>query len=234
MRAFFLFLLLANLLFLAWTHWVVAPVRESTASTGGTQSAGTTIQLRRELATDVVAVAAGSDPVAATCVSLGPFLRPADAAATAQRMEQLGFVAHARAAVDDISVGPWVRVPQLATPDEAVNAVAALRLVGFARARVDDGNAVFVGVFADRAQAERAAERAGRIGYAAETTDRTRSAEVVWLDFARHDNGSLPTLEAVQVDQGSTMQLELRACPATSEDEIGTPASGGGEPSRVE
>ena len=102
MRALFLLLLLINLLFLAWTRWVVVPPAAVTSFSAGTQAASTPIKLRQEVPADGANATASQAPpradsaVEATCVSLGPFLEPAAVEKTAARLTQLGFVARQR------------------------------------------------------------------------------------------------------------------------------------------
>ena len=164
MRVLFLLLLLVNLLFLAWIRWV-APT-EVTAQAVPSAAAGKLqpIRLQRE----PVTAASPADPelgstaaaaiAAATCVSVGPFASLQQAAVTSAALQRLGFATHApRAATDEVRVGSWVRVPNLATPEDAANALASLQAAGLTDAYVvaegEPGNAVSVGVFADPARA---------------------------------------------------------------------------------
>jgi hypothetical protein len=63
-------------------------------------------------------------------------------------------------------------------------------------------------------------EIARQAGFAAQISVRTRSADVVWLDVGRRENGSLPGLDVLGAGaDASGPPLELRACPAS-----GTPA----------
>jgi hypothetical protein len=156
---------------------------------------------------------------AAACVSIGPFanLRQAEAASAA--LQRLGFSTHApRAATDEVRVGSWVRVPNLATPDDAANALATLHAAGLTDAYViaegEPGNAVSVGVFADPVKATEVATTVITAGFTPEISDRMRTLDVFWLDVDRQANGSLPAVDALPGEQNGDLPLEMRACPA--------------------
>jgi hypothetical protein len=219
-RALFLLLLLANLLFLAWSRWVAPSVPfpgTPTPSATGTRS----IRLLRESPAAPAPPAAGpeSGAAGASCVSAGPFLERVQAEAAAQRLKELGFESRLREAIDEVTVGQWVHVPHLATPEDAANALAALKAAGLADAAVvndgSPGNTVSVGVFGDPARAAQAVEIARKAGFAAEVSDRTRPADVWWLDVDRRQNGSLPSIESLGPGTREP-PLVLRACPAAA------------------
>lgn len=211
-------LLLANLLFLAWSRWVAPSVPfpgTPTPSATGTQA----IRLLREAppAPSQSTAGAESGAAGAACVSAGPFLERVQAEAAAQRLLELGFESRLRESTDEVTVGQWVHVPHLATPEDAANALAALKAAGLADAAVvndgSPGNTVSVGVFGDPARAQQAVETARKAGFAAEVSDRTRPADVWWLDVDRQQNGSLPGLEALGPGTREP-PLVLQACPA--------------------
>lgn len=228
LRALFLLLLLANLLFLAWTRWFDVSPTGTTAFTDGTQAATSPIRLREEVGGDAEgagirqpAAAAPAEPLlAATCVSLGPFVESTLADAAAERLRRLGFVARSRASVDEVRVGLWVRITNLPTPADAANALAALQTAGIADAYVvsdgSPGNTVSLGVFSDRSRAEEVAGIVRKAGYTPETSDRLRTMDVFWLDIDRAENGGLPPLETVQPEAGAGLPLEMRACPGST------------------
>jgi hypothetical protein len=226
LRALFLLLLLANLLFLAWTRWVVAPPSGAPDLSAGTQTGPTPIRLLQEAAGDPGFVPQTSASVVpeplleADCVSLGPFVEPAMADAAVERLRRLGFVARSRASVDEVRVGLWVRVPNLPTPADAANVLAALQMAGIGDAYVvndgSPGNTVSLGVFADRARAEEVAGIVRKAGYTPEMSDRLRTMDVFWLDIDRAENGGIPSLEAAQPNPANGLPLEMRACPGST------------------
>jgi len=229
LRVIFLLLLLANLLFLAWIRWVapneVAARAVPSAAAGRLQP----IRLQREPGASgstadpgpdaTAAAAAAAEIAAAACVSVGPFSSLQQAEATSAELQRLGFATHSpRAATDEVRVGSWVRVPNLATPEDAANALTSLRAAGLTDAYVvsegEPGNTVSVGVFADPAKATEVAMTVITTGFTPEISDRTRTLDVFWLDIDRQANGSLPALDALPGAPNGDLPLEMRACPA--------------------
>ena len=126
MRALFLVLLLANLLFLAWSRWVApAPDIGGRATPASPAQAG--IRLMREASPGAAATPAGPP---ATCVSGGPYLDRPAAEQAAANLAGLGYTSRLRASRDQVWVGQWVRIDDLATPDDAQNVLATLKAAG--------------------------------------------------------------------------------------------------------
>ena len=148
------------------------------------------IRLRAEAPNATATSAAdssGSGLLAAACVSIGPFIDPAHAAAANAQLERLGFTSRRRVSQDEVRVGYWVRVPNLATPADATNALAALRAAGLGDAYVlaegEPDNTVSVGVFADP---RRAAEVSAMVQKAGFTRGNERSPADAGSALARH------------------------------------------------
>ena len=227
MRALFLLLLLVNILFLAWARWVAPPPALAGRPTPGSTGANSIrlvseAPLAAELSSAVQAPGL-SDAAAGglACVSGGPFLDQATAGEAASRLERLGFTSRHRASRDDVWVGQWVRVENLATVDDAANALTALRAAGIADAYVladePPGNVVSLGVFGDPAKAAEASAAAQKAGFTTLTEDRFRQAGVFWLDVDRQANEGLPGLEVFRGEGNPPTRLELRPCPVASE-----------------
>jgi len=219
-RASFLILLLGNILFLAWSLWVAAPASSDLAPAppGDPRS----MQLTKEAAPHAAATGAAARPdrsaraAMATCVSFGPFANDASLTAASQRLEALGYAARRRSATDDVPAGQWVSVADLATPEDAANALNALRRSGLADAYVVTDSArgsttISVGLFSDPAGAAEAADSVRRAGLQPRVTERMRTAEVTWLDIDRQANEGLPDIADVG---GEHESLRVRACPA--------------------
>lgn len=229
MRALFLLLLLANILFLAWTQWIASPPAVAGRATPSTAGQGS-IRLLREapLARELASAVQGSglSSVAGegvTCVSGGPFLDRTSADAAAARLGSLGFTSRRRASRDDIWAGQWVRIESLATPEDAANALAALKSAGLTDAYLladePQGNVVSVGVFGEPGRALEAASVAQKAGFTTVTEDRYRTADVFWLDVDRQENAGLPGLELFQGEVGPPARLELKPCPVEPDGE---------------
>jgi hypothetical protein len=225
-RVLFLLLLLANLLFLAWTRWVDIPSRPGSAPASAAAAQDLQpIRLAGEPGSgDGAAAPAGITGapalLTASCVSLGPFIDPAHAGEAAAQLERLGFTQRRRVALDDVRVGSWVYVSDLATPADAENALAALQAAGLADATIvtdeGPGNVVSVGVYADPARAAEIAAAVERAGFPATVGDRRRALEVLWLDVDRQANGGLPALDALGTPPPGALPYDMRACPGAA------------------
>ena len=222
-RAFVLLLLLANLLFAAWTVWV-APSRTVVPGhvTPGATADGA-IRLLREAPAEPAAAADDAaldlDDAALACVSAGPFLERPEADQAEARLRGLGFAVRLREARETVRVGDWVRIEELATPEDAANALAQLQAAGATDAAVlgaDEGagNVVSLGVFTEPRRAAEAATIARMAGFEPRTVERTREADVFWLDIDRQASGGLPALEQLGADDPARVpRVELRRCP---------------------
>lgn len=239
MRVLFLLLLLANLLFLAWTRWVVPPPASTSLATPQASTPLRPIRLQHEAAAATTAALSGAAPAsgenlaAASCVSVGPFLEQAQADAASSSLQRLGFTARLRSATDEVRVGQWVRVADLATPADATIALATLQAAGLEDAYVvtdeGPGNIVSVGVFADPRRAAEVAGTVARAGFTPQTTDRMRALDVFWLDVDRRANGGIPELQDVGEPADGALPLELRVCPSVPVEETVTGAPAGAD-----
>lgn len=224
MRPLFLLLLLANLLFAAWVHWVApAPAASGHATPSAAEAAS--IKLLSEVpAADVQSTKDAGQPAlddaSLACVSVGPYLSRPDAEQAAARLGSLGFTARLRDASDEVRVGQWVRLEGLATMEDAENARSALQAAGLADAYVINeegaGPVVSLGVHTDQARAEATVAVARLAGFEASTIDRLGTETVTWLEVDRQSNGGLPAIEDFEyaVD-GRPSTPEFRPCPVT-------------------
>jgi hypothetical protein len=158
--------------------------------------------------------------LAASCVSVGPFIDPTHADAATAQLGRLGFTSRRRVSQDEVRVGYWVRVPNLATPEDATNALAMLQAAGLSDAYIvaegEPGNTVSIGVYADPRRAAEVAATAQEAGLTTETSDRLRTLEVLWLDIDRQANGGLPALESLGAPPEGGLPYDMRACPAAT------------------
>jgi hypothetical protein len=234
LRALFLLLLLANLLFVAWTRWVAPPattIGRATPVSANPQAIRLLREapLARELASDGTTPAADNLPL--VCVSAGPYVDRPSAEKAAARLSRLGFASRIRPAREEIRVGQWVRLENLATPEDAANALGVVRSAGIADAYViaeeGAGTIISLGVFADEARARQAVTIARMSGFEPQVVERLRPADVFWLDTDRLANAGLPALEDLQgPGPAGSPPLELRPCPQSepaTANEIRTP-----------
>ena len=219
MRVPFLILLLANILFLAWSFWVATPASIDAPVAPPANPRG--LRLAAESATTGAGAATReTSPAGAACVSFGPFVDAASLADASARLERLGYRARSRQATEEIASARWVSVTDLATPADAANALTALRAVGLADAYVvtdtTPATTISVGVVNDPARADEVAATVRGAGLEPRITVRTRSADVSWLDVDRSDNEGLPDVSALRGGTGAAgATLEMRVCPAS-------------------
>jgi hypothetical protein len=237
-RALFLLLLLANVLFFGWSRWV-APSQAGSLSSTSAQPRLRSIRLVTEQP------ASGAEPAPADrpaltdaiamsdCMSAGPFLEAGRAQAAAARLREQGFTLDLRASRDEVWVGQWVRLVQLPNADAAAAALAGLRAAGLTDAYLlteeAPGTVISLGVFSDPQRAQDIAGLARDAGYEATVGDRFRTADVTWLDIDRRSNAGLPALEPLQASAGVTARLELRPCPT----QTASAADGASESDRI-
>lgn len=225
MRALFLLLLLANVLYLAWSHWVAPPAPvpgHATPVAGGKQAIRLLREapLGQELSSEGTAPAApaGQPPLLA-CVSVGPYADEPAAAQAAETLARLGYASRLRQDRGEVRVGYWVRVENLATAEDTSNALAFLRFNGITDAYVvteEGASVISLGIFGGAAGAEEASRTARRGGLEVRTVERTREADVYWLDVDRQANGGLPSLEDLPAAAEGATGLELRPCPQST------------------
>jgi hypothetical protein len=234
-RALVLLLLLANLLFAAWAWWI-APSQPSASGrpTPVATDAGA-IRLLREAPPSAGTGAAPDDAVdlndaALACVSAGPYLERAQVEAVEARLRRLGFAVRVRDSHESVRTGEWVRVEDLATPEDAANALSQLQAAGIADAYLlgeeEAGNVISLGVFTDPARAREVSAVARAAGFEPRTVEREREADVFWLDIDRQASAGLPSTEQLGADAGQLPPLELRRCPAP-DDVMPAPAATG-------
>jgi hypothetical protein len=221
-RALFLLLVLANVLFFGWSRWVAPSQAGSLAATGAdrplrsirlvTEQPGSEVASASAEPTSVAEAIASSD-----CMSAGPFLETGRAQTAAARLRDQGFTLKLRESRDEVWVGQWVRLDQLPNADSAAAALAGLRAAGLTDAYLltdePPGTVISLGVFADAHRAQDIAGLARDAGYQVTVGDRFRTADVTWLDIDRRSNAGLPALEPLQASTGVGARLELRSCP---------------------
>jgi hypothetical protein len=225
-RAVFLVLLSANLLFLAWARWIDTP-RES-----GMQDALSRLP-RLQLVTEsppgpkptsgIAQKMALQEPEPAPlqrCTSVGPFNDITSAARAAAVLIERGFKPRQRAEEGESLEGYWVFVGGMQTDDDVARAVQKLEKSGFTDAHVmkesSEGRRVSVGLFSQRDRAERRAKAVEHMGLAPTIAERKFPGTVYWVDVAlRSGSRELPS-EGLIADAGR-QKVGMQPCPAGTE-----------------
>ncbi len=186
MRNLVLALLFANLLYFFWNRWVgeAPPVDPGIDIVDPGELAP-----RAELAPAPAVGAA--EPVLPACISFGQFDEREAADARLEELTGEGYSAAIRSATGEVFIGHWVQVVDIEGRAAANALVARLTEGGMEEAYVvgDDaeGYTISLGLFSELERAERVELQAKAIGIDAVVGDRTREAEVFWVDVTSPD-----------------------------------------------
>jgi hypothetical protein len=241
-RAVFLILLVANLLFLAWARWIDTP---SDAGAQDVLSRLPRLQLVTESPPGTRPTSANLIPAAAqkvalrapeaeaevpvTCASVGPFNDIARAARAAGLLTQRGFHLQQRAEEGETIEGYWVFVGDLQSDDEVSQVVERLDKSGFADAHVmknfSTNRRISVGMFSTRERAEKRAAAVKAMGLEPEVGERKFPGTVYWVDVALTSRAQKPPPEYLFADIGHA-KVQMQPCPVglRAQDREGVPA----------
>jgi hypothetical protein len=231
MRPLVFGLLLANLFYLAWHHWVRLPdipaqraasARLPSLSVASERAVSDNVAPGRPAPGRAEPV---EPPPPRSCRSLGPFPDPAAARVLADRLSSDGIETVLRSRDTEVSGGWWVYLG----PEGSRQAARALtgRL---ASAGIDDfyivpsgdlRNAVSLGLFREQGRAEYQAAEARRLGFEPTVRERMLTESAFWLDFKAQSVPLGP--DDLQSADGQLLRVEDRECPPAPQ----TPASGG-------
>jgi hypothetical protein len=199
-RAVFLVLLTANLLFLAWARWIDGP-REATTQDSlarlprlqlvtdpSPASKPTALDIPETVTSEVMVQRTSlqlSDP-SRTCTSVGPFNDITRAARAAGLLTQRGFSLRQRAEEGDTIEGYWVFVGGMQSDDEVGRVVDRLARNGFTDAHIMNNYSttrrVSVGMFSTRERAEQRAAAVKNMGLQPEIGERKFPGTIYWVD----------------------------------------------------
>lgn len=240
MRTLFLGLVLLNLAYFAWAHWVDAPPRVTTAQAAQLPQ----LHLAEELsAKDRAELAAqkAPQPEAQACFSVGPFGDVDNSAKAAALLRAKGFDPHQRAESAESSQGYWVFVGNLKSDAEADRALVTLEHGGIKDALVMPATAstpkrLSLGLFSERARADRRAQSIRALGLYAEVAERKVPGTLYWVDLA-----PLPGMGTVPIQdlfaEGVSSRIAVQTCPpvvhlpaATSAASVPAQAAAGNSP----
>jgi hypothetical protein len=241
-RAVFLVLLSANLLFLAWARWIDAPrdtgpqdslsrlprlqiVNESPSGPKPT-SAHSTFErpiLATSTLTDATLAMAERTSLrtagpAQACTSVGPFNDIASAARAAGLLTQRGFSLQQRAEEGETIEGYWVFVGGMQSDEEVAVVVGRLEKSGFTDAHImknySTNRRLSVGMFSTRERADKRAAAVRNMGLQPEIGERKFPGTVYWVDVALNRGpGGRALPEYAFADIGHA-RVGMQPCPA--------------------
>jgi hypothetical protein len=210
LRLLVVLLLLANIGFFAWSQWI-AP-RQVTAAPAAAPAARKLV-----LAADTgQAETTPTDaPVAASCLSIGPFIDVGDVARASTSLRNLGMAPRQRAAAGPVWAGFWVAIENVTTRAAADDIVARLRQFGVTDAYVIDGPepvTISLGLYTEEQRALRRLDEVKAQGYGAVMSTRERAGTVYWIDV-NHEPGE-PGIDTTlfQSESGRILRLEVKPC----------------------
>lgn len=222
-------LLFANVAYFAWANWIAAPTvartaspadalpRLKLASEAGFDTAGAAGQIGAPLTSPTLAAAAPP----ARCVSVGPFEDLGSVARAAATLQERGLETRQRAEQGTAWTGYWVYVGGLRNEHDQSRVLRRLEGSGIADAHVmpdsTNGRRVSVGLFSDRARAERRARAIEKLGIKPEIAERAQTGAAYWIDFDLAARDSAIAAEGLLSSNESGSRIEIRACPTAIE-----------------
>jgi hypothetical protein len=197
-------LLLVNLAFFAWSHWL--------APNEARQPVSQPVNAPRlQLASEATAVPVGTD---GSCVTVGPFATPELAARARQTLTDSGYASVPRQVATTEPDGFWVYLEGPSTVAAERRLLDRLNKGGIREAQAmgePGARRISLGIFSDETRAALQSEKVAKLGLLPQIVAREKPGTSIWLDLSLK-TGSTP-LEG-QTFQAGDAQLEFRPCPA--------------------
>jgi hypothetical protein len=217
MRALFLALALANLLFFGWSHWIDKPVagRAAHASAAPLQLLAAAPAAATTAATAAAAATAGGAAVSARCSSFGPLADPAAAAVVSTALRARNFTPRERSVQADVTDGYWVYVDNLRDADLRARALRRLSRAGVRDAAALAGSGqVSVGLFNEQAGANLRAAAVRSAGLEPVIEARSHSVKEYWFDVELPNDVPPPAVSSLVEGLNLAAPPAWTACPA--------------------
>jgi hypothetical protein len=241
-RAFFLFLVLLNLIYFAVGD-ILVPEHSHVGSSPLATSPPPGVQPLRMIKTVSAAAATGaprspntetvlptqsnsgrglspkpSSPPA-RCYSLGPFSDKAKAETMVSVFAKQNVEATLRRIQQTQVTGYWIYLPPYSSTAAATAVTRQLAAKGlhdyYVVASPPNANAISLGLFRERSGAARRLARVKKMGFQPKLQVRTADKELFWLDYSDPGNGTISAeLWANVQNGGGTLQRVERSCPA--------------------
>ena len=217
MRTIFFALLLINLAYLTWAHWVDVP----SPATANEINRLPRLKLAEELSPDqraqLNAAQKAALDAAAACLSVGPFADSDNSARVATLLRGKGLEPKERSEEAQSLEGYWVYLRGLTTEGEVDKALVALEHGGIKDAvpmpeTPDAGRRLSLGMFSERARAEKRAQMVReQTGLTAEIAERKRTATSYWIDVAPPAGTGSAALQEL-LAQGASPHAAVQPC----------------------
>jgi hypothetical protein len=155
----------------------------------------------------------------ARCYSLGPFSDKAKAETMVSVFAKQNVEATLRRIQQTQVTGYWIYLPPYSSTAAATAVTRQLAAKGlhdyYVVASPPNANAISLGLFRERSGAERRLARVRKMGFQPKLQVRTADKELFWLDYSDPGNGTIGAgLWANVQNGGGTLQRVERSCPA--------------------
>jgi hypothetical protein len=196
-RALFFALLLANIAFFGWAHWIDAP--EAAAPAAGPEKSVPTLAL---------ASSAPSPAAPQRCRTLGPFANVAAAQTAAAALRVRGIAARDRSVERSVDDGYWVYIGDLSGAGDQQRALARLQKGGISDATLlsdaENAGRISLGIFSEQARAVRRAEQVRNLGFKPVLDLHQRVQRAFWLDMELRRDQPEPPVTTLESATGDT------------------------------
>ena len=198
MRALLYTLILANLLFFAWAHWVDAPRPGP----------------HRPRPLQTVANAAPNDVLTMRCASLGPLSAAVDSTALKTALQTRNLPGRERQLSSQEIEGYWVYIDKPGDAAATDKALRRLSRFGVRDAAVlAETGQVSVGLFSEKTGADKRAAAVRAAGFEPAIEVRQHNVHQYWLDVDLASDVPLPAVAALTVGLSINTTPQWGACP---------------------
>ena len=215
MRILFALLVLANVAWFAWTHWVDRPVADAPPELVDAPQ----LVLAREAPATAAAVNPAIQP-ADNCLSLGPFSDLTDSARASTLLRENGLQPRQRASEGVVWKGYWISLEQVPDRASADGIIERLRRfgIGDAYSMPDEGRKITIslGLFTERQRAMQRMDEVKALGFEPLMSERERSGTIYWIDVDVESPAKLPDAALLNGDGGRILRLEIEPCDAAA------------------
>jgi hypothetical protein len=213
-RALFLSLALANLLFFGWSYWIDRP----SAGRGAHATALPLQLLAAAPAADSAATAAASGAATvARCSSFGPFTDAGAAAVVSTALRARNFTPRERSVQADTADGYWVYIDNLRDADARARALRRLARAGVRDAAALAGSGqVSVGLFNEQAGANLRAAAVRAAGLEPVIEARSHPVKEYWFDVELPNDVPPPAGGSLVEGLNLAAPPAWAACPASA------------------
>ena len=209
MRALVLTLVLVNVLFFGWAHWIDEPP--------GARTPNASVAALR-LAPPQSLLAAAKARSAPRCSSFGPLTNRETVTAVGTALRARRFSPRERVTRGEGPDGYWVYIDKLNDPQARTRAIKRLARAGIrdAAALANNGQ-VSVGLFSEQSGAELRATAVRAAGLEPIIKPRLQQVEQYWYDIDSTADVTLPTAGALMAGINADTTPAWNACPVAGD-----------------